>query len=111
MSVTLPSISAQKRIMQQRLFELLRGLVTHAKLGPNNHSSEDDLWKSRGQELAPGDRKRIIKNLLKEGILNRKRNDSLGGKGWVYWVGDVPKAYAVYPELDPWLGVQTSDKG
>lgn len=34
-------------------FEILRGLVTHDKMGQNNHSHEDDLWKSRARGLGP----------------------------------------------------------
>ena len=84
-------------------FEILRGLVTHSKMGPNNHSGEDDLWKSRGQDLGPGGRQRILSGLLRSGILDRKRNDSAGGKGWVYWISDVAKAKTTYPALTPYL--------
>jgi len=39
------------------VLNILRGLVTHSKMGPNNHSHEDDLWKGKGQNLGPGERK------------------------------------------------------
>lgn len=80
-------------------FQLLRGLASHSKMGPNNHSGEDDLWKSRGKDLGPGERRRIVGRLLDEGLLGRKKNDSAGGKGWVYWIGDVAKARKQFPGL------------
>jgi hypothetical protein len=83
--------------------ELLRGLASHAKMGPNNHSHEDDLWKTRGRELGPGGKHRVLKALLASGLLGRKKNDSAGGKGWVYWIADVPKARELYPALAPYL--------
>lgn len=79
--------------------ELVRGLASHAKMGENNHSSEDDLWKSRGQDLGPGERKRIVAALLSENILGRKKNKSKGGTGWVYWIADVGKARGRFPTL------------
>ena len=84
-------------------FELLRGLASHSKMGPNNHSGEDDLWKARGNALGPGGRHRILRTLLAEGILGRKKNDSAGGKGWVYWIADIAKARQMYPKLEPYL--------
>lgn len=83
--------------------EILRGLVTHSKMGPNNHSHEDDLWKSRGRDLGPGAKAKIVRTLLGEGILDRKKNDSKGGKGWVYWIDDVAKARARCPALDAYF--------
>jgi hypothetical protein len=83
--------------------ELLRGLASHSKMGPNNHSHENDVWKSRGRHLGPGGRERIIKSLLGSGLLGRKQNDSAGGKGWVYWIADVEQAKALYPTLAPYL--------
>jgi hypothetical protein len=85
-------------------FELLRGLASHSKMGPNNHSHEDDLWKARGKHLGPGGKGRIINHLLGSGLLDRKRNDSAGGKGWVYWIADVSGAKARFPGLAPYLG-------
>lgn len=79
--------------------EIIRGLVTHSKLGPNNHSHEDDMWKSRGNSLGPGGRDRITDWLLSRGILARKKNASAGGTGWVYWIADAPKAQKLFPTL------------
>ena len=87
----------------QIIEDIIRGLVTHSKMGPNNHSHEDDLWKSRGKDLGPGDKDRILNGLLGDGILSRKQNTSAGGKGWVYWIADVPKARARCPALDPYF--------
>jgi hypothetical protein len=84
-------------------YELIRGLVSHRKMGENNHSSEDDLWKSRGNNLEPGARDRIEKSLLVAGILGRKKNKSIGGTGWVYWVADVPAARTRFPALEPYF--------
>jgi hypothetical protein len=84
-------------------FELLRGLASHSKMGPNNHSHEDDLWKSRGRNLRPGGKERILKSLLAAGLLGRKQNDSAGGKGWVYWIADVNQAKNRYPALAQYL--------
>lgn len=83
--------------------DLLRGLVTHSKMGENNHSHEDDLWRGKGQSLGAGDRDRIVGALMQRGILSRKKNMSRGGTGWVYWISDVKKARGLYPELEPWL--------
>jgi hypothetical protein len=83
--------------------ELLKGLASHSKLGPNNHSHEDDLWKSRGRHLGPGGKERILKALLKLGVIGRKQNDSAGGKGWVYWIADVAQAENRYPDLRDYL--------
>jgi len=83
--------------------ELLRGLATHSKMGPNNHSHEDDLWKSRGQDLGPGEREVIVSRMLREGLLGRKKNKSAGGTGWVYWIADVQLTRTRYPELDPYF--------
>ncbi len=89
--------------LDQVAFELLRGLATHSKMGPNNHSNEDDLWKSRGRRLGPGGREEVLKPLLTSGLLGRKQNDSIGGKGWVYWIADVAQAKNRYPALAPYL--------
>ncbi|HEY2345719.1 MAG TPA: hypothetical protein VGH80_07535 [Xanthomonadaceae bacterium] len=83
-------------------FEILRGLATHRKMGPNNHSHEDDLWKSRAQGLGPRDRDAIVRALMTAGLLGRKKNKSVGGTGWVYWIADVAAACAAYPELTKW---------
>lgn len=37
------------------------------------------------------------------GILGRKKNKSVGGTGWVYWIADVSAACAAYPELTKWM--------
>ena len=79
--------------------ELLRGLAAHNKMGRNNHSYEDDMWKARGNALGPGGRDRIASWLLREGILARKKNNSAGGTGWVYWIGNVAKTKELCPEL------------
>ena len=79
--------------------ELVRGLARHSKMGPNNHSSEEDMLKGRGQQLGPGGKKTVIKLLLTSGIVCRKENASIGGTGWVYWICDVEKAKATYPDL------------
>lgn len=84
-------------------FELLRGLAAHSKMGPNNHSHEDDLWKSRGKDLGPGGKERVLGALLASGLVGRKKNDSAGGKGWVYWIGDVAKARERFPALTAYL--------
>lgn len=83
--------------------ELLRGLASHSKMGPNNHSHEDDLWKSRGQDLGPGERDQILSYLLREGYIGRKKNKSAGGTGWVYWIADVQRARSSFPELEPYF--------
>ena len=82
---------------------MLRALVTHSKMGEDNHSHEDDLWKSCGDGVAASERRRIEKKLMTDGILGRKRNDSKGGKGWVYWIGDVTLARGRYPGLEPYF--------
>lgn len=83
--------------------ELIRGLAAHSKMGPNNHSHEDDFWKSRGQTLGPGGRDRIVKLLMEAGILDRKKNQSMGGTGWVYWIADVQGAKTFCPDLEPYF--------
>ena len=85
-------------------FELLRGLVSHDKMGPNNHSYEDDLWKRRGDGLQPSQRRRIVRRLMDKGILGRKKNKSLGGTGWVYWIDNPGLAFAEFPRLAEFAG-------
>jgi hypothetical protein len=85
-------------------FELLRGLASHNKMGPNNHSHEDDLWKSRAQGWGSREREAIIKDLMAAKLLNRKKNKSAGGKGWVYWIEDVQLACTTYPKLRDVIG-------
>ena len=89
-------------------FELLRGLVSHDKMGSNNHSHEDDLWRNRGVGLRPNQRRRIEKQLMDKGILARKKNKSRGGTGWVYWIEDVGRAFAEFPDLAEFAGQGTS---
>ena len=72
--------------------EILRGLFSHSKLGENNHSSWDDLWKNRGQGHKSGAKRAIVKELCGDGILGWKPNQSAGGTGKVYWVADVAEA-------------------
>lgn len=84
-------------------FEVLRGLASHNKMGENNHSHEDDLWKERAKGLGPRGRDQIIKELMAVGILDRKKNKSQGGTGWVYWIDDVQKARTTYPDLAGYL--------
>jgi hypothetical protein len=86
------------------LLSILRGLVSHTKLGPNNHSHEDDLWKSRGAHLKAGEKKGLLSYLLRRKIVARKHNKSIGGTGWVYWVDDVVVAVSEFPELEALLG-------
>ena len=85
-------------------FELLRGLVSHDKMGSNNHSHEDDLWKHRGDGLQPSQRRRIVRRLMDKGILGRKKNKSLGGAGWVYWIENPGLAFAEFPRLAQFAG-------
>ena len=85
-------------------FELLRGLVSHDKMGPNNHSHEDDLWKRRGDGLQPSQRRRIVRRLMDKGILGRKKNKSLGGTGWVYWIDNPGLAFDEFPRLAEFAG-------
>ena len=85
-------------------FELLRGLVSHDKMGRNNHSHEDDLWKHRGDGLQPSQRRRIVRRLMDKGILGRKKNKSLGGTGWVYWIDNPGLAFAEFPRLAEFAG-------
>jgi len=85
-------------------FELLRGLASHNKMGPNNHSHEDDLWKSRAQGWGSREREAIVKELMAAGLLNRKKNKSAGGKGWVYWIENVQLSCARYPKLNDVIG-------
>lgn len=80
--------------------EILRGLVSHSKMGPNNHSHEDDLWKARGRDLRPGEKRDIVNALTNLRILGSKKNDSMGGKGTVYWVDNVATARQLFPELN-----------
>lgn len=88
---------------RQVMLHLLKGLVTNKKMGRNNHSSEDDFWKSRGQNLPSGKQKRIERYLLREKLIARKKNASMGGTGWVYWINDVAKVRSLFPELEPWF--------
>ncbi len=83
--------------------DMIRGLAVHSKMGPNNHSHEDDLWKGCGQNLPPGEKSRIVKWLTGEGILDCKKNKSMGGTGWVYWIADVEKAKTMFPGLIPYF--------
>jgi len=83
--------------------ELLRGLASHTKMGENNHSHEDDLWKTRGQGLGSSERKMIVERLLKAGILGRKKNNSMGGTGWFIgsatcksFVGTIPSLNRIF---------------
>jgi hypothetical protein len=88
---------------QQVAFEILRGLASHKKLGPNNHSHKDDLWKTRGRKLGPGGKEEIEDWLRAEGILASKGNISAGGTGEVFWIADVAKAQAMFPGLAPYF--------
>ena len=88
----------------QVALDLLRGLATHNKMGPNNHSHEDDMWKARGDLLKPGDRTRIVRNLMAHGILARKKNRSQGGTGWVYWIADVERTVREFPQMRNKIG-------
>jgi hypothetical protein len=97
-----PPERAEDAELEAIKFEILRGLATHDKMGPNNHSHEDDLWKSRAQGLGPRDRDAIVRALMTAGILRRKKNKSVGGTGWVYWIADVGAACAAYPDLGRW---------
>lgn len=85
-------------------FELLRGLASHNKMGKNNHSHEDDFWKERGAGLGSRTRAKIVKELMVDGLIGRKKNKSAGGTGWVYWIEDVQLARARFPELDKYIG-------
>lgn len=87
------------------IYELLRGLVSHDKMGPNNHSHENDLWKNRGADLQPGQRREIVKRLMEKGILDRKKNKSRSGTGWVYWIADPGRVFAEFPSLEKLAGV------
>ena len=88
----------------QTAFDLLRGLASHDKMGPNNHSHEDDMWKSRGVGLQPNTRHGIEKRLMAGGILARKKNKSRGGTGWVYWIADVKRTVSEFPSLRDIIG-------
>ena len=83
----------------QVAFDLLRGLASHDRMGPNNHSHEDDMWKNRGIGLQSNARHGIEKRLMMEGILGRKKNKSRGGTGWVYWIADVNRTVKEFPAL------------
>ena len=89
------------------VYELLRGLVSHDKMGPNNHSHENDLWKNRGADLQLGQRREIVRQLMDKGILERKKNRSRGGTGWVYWIADPGRVFAEFPSLEKLAGVRT----
>ena len=86
------------------MFEMLRALATHHKMGENNHSHEDDLWRSCGRGLQPNEKNRIVRRLIADGILDRKKNDSRGGRGWVYWIADVNRARSRFPALERFVG-------
>ena len=88
----------------QVAFDLLRGLASHYKMGPNNHSHEDDMWKGCGIGLQPSARGGIEKRLMAEGILERKKNKSQGGTGWVYWIADVKRMVSEFPALRDIIG-------
>lgn len=88
----------------QVAFDLLRGLASHYKMGPNNHSHEDDMWKGCGIGLQPSARRVIEKRLMAEGILERKKNRSQGGTGWVYWIADVKRMISEFPALRDIIG-------
>jgi hypothetical protein len=83
--------------------EMIRALAVHSKMGENNHSHEDDLWRACGRNLGPGERERIVRWLMADGILSRKKNKSKGGTGWVYWIADVEKSSAICPDLAPYF--------
>ncbi len=85
-------------------YELLRGLASHNKMGPNNHSHEDDLWKARAQGWGSREREDMVRELMAAGLLGRKKNKSAGGKGWVYWIADVQLACETYPKLRDVIG-------
>ncbi|OFV98862.1 MAG: hypothetical protein A3F68_00880 [Acidobacteria bacterium RIFCSPLOWO2_12_FULL_54_10] len=83
--------------------DIIRGLAVHSKMGPQNHSHEDDLWKACQVNLKPGGREAIIRRLMVKGILDRKKNNSAGGTGWVYWIAEVKLAKAFCPDLAPYF--------
>lgn len=98
-------VPREPTIQEKAAFDIIRGLIAKNKMGKgNNHSHWDDMWSSRGQDLGPGDRDSIVGDLARSGILGSKRNDSAGGKGMVFWVIDVDKALARFPDLAPLLG-------
>lgn len=83
--------------------ELLRGLMSHSKMGENNHSHEDDFWKQRAVGLTAGQKSRVLRELLDDGLVARKKNKSAGGTGSVFWVADVPAACKQYPALSKYV--------
>jgi hypothetical protein len=82
------------------MMELLRGLASHNKMGENNHSHEDDFWKTRGQGLKPKQRHQIVRKLIAAKYINKKKNNSIGGTGWVYWIDDTAAVRRAFPELE-----------
>lgn len=94
-----PQTAAAADKLEEVKEELLRGLMSHSKMGENNHSHEDDFWKQRGAGLTAGQKGRVLRELLDAGLIGRKKNKSAGGTGMVYWVGDVPAACTQYPAL------------
>lgn len=84
---------------QDIIFGVLCGLISHHKMGQNNHSHEDDVLRGMGNTLSSGRRKKILQKLVRERLLGCKPNSSAGGTGDVYWLADVPAAVARHPEL------------
>lgn len=80
--------------------ELLRGLITHSKMGENNHSHEDDFWKSRGQGMTPKAKHALVMKMKTLRLIRRKKNKSIGGTGCVYWIDDVAEVRRLFPELE-----------
>jgi hypothetical protein len=99
----LPAVVAAIDPEDEIMCELLRGLATHHKMGRNNHSHEDDFWKDRGKGLQPKDKHKIAMRMIAAGLIDRKKNDSMGGKGWVYWIADVQAVRIRFPVLSPYL--------
>ena len=82
---------------------MLRSLAAHGKIGCNNHSHEDDLWKGCGEGLTKRERRRLLSNLMARGVMGCKYITSAGGKGQVYWIEDAHRAATDYPELKAYL--------
>jgi hypothetical protein len=90
--------------------DLLRGLISHHKMGRNNHSHEDDFWKDRGREMRSGDKHKLVMRMMSDGLVDRKKNDSAGGRGWVYWVADVGRVRERFVSLRVYLDPPSLDQ-
>ena len=78
--------------------ELLRGLAAHNKMGRNNHSYEDDMWKARGNALVRAGATELHRG-AQGGDIGTKE-EQLSRWNWLgFWIGNVAKTKELCPEL------------